>query len=274
MPTDLRTVASLASPLETYQESISDIHAVLQKLTTDQWGLSTPCPGWSIADVSAHVIDLDAMAMGAPKPDHTPNWDQLVHVTSPFQQFTEVGVDFRRGTPPEVLLDQITEVSAQLVEHLGHSTAMIKVPWAKSELPLNQFLSMRSFDVWVHEQDIRSAIDSPGNLDTNPARNAARRMIGSLPLIWGKKVAAPAGFELSFTLTGPGIEGTVNIAVSSDGRAEFVDQVSESANRVSMSWPDFSHAFSGRVPASETIARSQTDGELAEVFITQLASTP
>jgi uncharacterized protein (TIGR03083 family) len=274
MSTDLRDVASLISPVATYQESIADTIAVLQNLTTEQWTLDTPCPGWSIADIAAHLIDLDSMAIGAPKPDHSPDWDTLPHVSSPFQQFTEVGVDQRRGTSPEELLRQLTEASNQLIEFLEHSTAMIKVPWAKSELPLDQFLSMRSFDVWVHEQDIRSAIQSPGNMNTNPARNAAQRMINSLPLIWGKKIAAPPGSELIFTLAGPGVEGTVNIAVSPEGRAEFVEQVGDSADRVTMSWPDFAHAFAGRVPVAESIARAQIDGELAKAFVAQLASTP
>jgi hypothetical protein len=166
------------------------------------------------------------------------------------------------------------EVSEKLLEHLKQQPQIIKLPWSKNEISQDQFMSLRSFDIWIHEQDIRSAVNSPGDLATNPARSAAQRMINALPLIWGKKVGAPPGSEILFTLTGPGIEGSVRIAVNPEGHAEFVEQVSESADQVSMSWPDFVNAFAGRVPISETLAASQIHGKLAELFTTQLASTP
>jgi uncharacterized protein (TIGR03083 family) len=272
MSTDLRTIAPLANAVTTYQEAVADIHAILNTLSPEQWNMATPCPGWTVADIAAHVIDIETMAAGEPKADHTPDWDALPHVKSPSQQFTELGVDYRRGTTPEILLRNITESSANLLNYLADQPPIIKMPWSKSELSQDQFLLLRSFDIWVHEQDIRSAINSPGDLATNPARNAAHRMINSLPVIWGKKVGAPPGSELHFTLTGPGIEGSANIGVTWEGQAEFVDQVSDSATKVSMSWPGFFNAFAGR--QSQSIAQPKSHGDLAEEFITQLVSTP
>ena len=272
MSRDLRTIATSTSATKTYQEAVADIQDVLNTLSPEQWNLATPCPGWTVADIAAHVIDIDSMASGLSKPDHTPDWDSLVHVKSPSQQFTELGVDYRRGTPPEVLLEQISSTSAHFLAYLEQQPEILKIPWSKSELTQDQFLLLRSFDIWVHEQDIRSAIDSPGNLATNPARNAAQRMINSLPMIWGKKVGAPVGSELKFSLNGPGIEGSTSIAALSEGRAEFVDRVSASATVVNMSWPAFFNAFAGRVSASTP--EPLTQGELADELIAQLVSTP
>ncbi len=274
MTSDLRSINSLANPVATYQESIRDISQLLEGLDESQWDLLTPCPGWTVADIVAHLIDLDAMAMGAPKPEHMPDWDSLPHVKGPANQFTELGVDYRRGTPPDVLLQQLNDTSSALVEFLQSNSPTIKVPWVKDEIPLDLFLSMRTFDAWAHEQDIRATINSPGNLGTNPARTTAQRMIAATPLIWGKKVGAPAGSALTVTLTGPDIEGSVHILVDPDGRAAFVDSEVTGATRITMSWPDFLNAYSGRVPASETLAAAVIDGELAEEFISQLPSTP
>ena len=274
MTGDLRNISSQTDPRSTYLESIRDISQLLEGLDQSQWDLPTPCPGWTVADIVAHLIDLDAMALGAPKPDHEPDWASLPHVKGSFSQFTERGVDYRRGTPPQELLKQLNDTANALMEFLTNNSPIIKVPWVKDEMPIELFLSMRTFDAWTHEQDIRMTVNTPGNLGTNPARTTFQRIINSIPLIWGKKVGAPIGSALTLTVTGPEIEGSVHIEVGPDGRAGFVDAPGAGAATITMSWPDLLYAFSGRVPVADSLAAADTSGDLAEEFISQLPSTP
>lgn len=279
MTNDLREIAATTSPLETYQESMADLIKVLKQLEPAQWNLSTPCPGWSIADIAAHLIDLDAMAMGAPRIDHEPDWDSLPHVTTRSHQFTERGVDYRRGTPPTELLDQLVVTTQALSDYvlsdsLSANKVGITVPWAKDELSTEVFLGMRAFDVWVHEQDIRNAIGQPGNLGSNAARSSAQRMFSSIPLIWGKKVGAPIGSSLTLKITGPDILGDLTVSVHPDGRAKLIDPVGSAENSVTMTWPEFADAYAGRVPVETTKSQATFTGDLAETFISSLASTP
>ena len=274
MNSDLREITSDQDPLTTYQESIRDIHTLLTTLDEGQWSLPTPCPGWSISDIAAHLIDLDAMAMGAPPINHEPDWASLPHVKNTSNQFTERGVDYRRGTPPAELLAQLQETSSALVEFLADNSPSISVPWAKDQLPRDLFLIMRTFDVWAHEQDIRATVGAPGNWGTNPARSTAQRMISSIPLLWAKKVGAPAGSALTLTLTGPDIEGSVHVITAESGKAIFTDDPHDGASTVTMSWPDFFNAFGGRVPATESIAAATFAGEYGESLIRNLPSTP
>lgn len=271
---DLRNISSDLSPLETYRESMTDIVSVLQNLEPEQWDLPTPCPGWTIADIAAHLIDLDSMAMGAPMVDHEPDWNSLPHVTSTSHQFTERGVDYRRGTPPAELLSQLIANTQALSDFLANNSVAIKVPWAKEELSTELFLTMRAFDVWVHELDIRAAISQPGNFGSNAARSSAQRMFASLPLIWGKRVGAPIGSSLQLSVTGPDISGVINIVVGPDGKAIIVDSIDSPENSVTLSWPDFADAYAGRVPVEITASKANIEGELAESFISSLASTP
>lgn len=271
---DLRNISSDLSPLETYRESMTDIISVLQNLEPEQWDLPTPCPGWTIADIAAHLIDLDSMAMGAPMVDHEPDWNSLPHVTSTSHQFTERGVDYRRGTPPAELLSQLIANTQALSDFLANNSVAIKVPWAKEELSTELFLTMRAFDVWVHELDIRTAISQPGNFGSNAARSSAQRMFASLPLIWGKRVGAPIGSSLQLSVTGPDISGVINIVVGPDGKAIIVDSIDSPENSVTLSWPDFADAYAGRVPVEITASKANIEGELAESLISSLASTP
>lgn len=284
MLTDLREIQSHVDPIKTYLEAAMDLHELLAGLTPEQWALPTPCPGWSVADIVAHLIDLDDMAVGNARPEqlaHTVDWDALPHVQNAGQRFTEQGVDFRRGTDPQVLSAQFFKAVNALVDFLtigGDSVAPdISVPWVKNALPVEQFLSMRTFDMWTHEQDIRTAINTPGNLGTNPARATLARMVSSLPFIWGKKVAPPQGESLTLTLTQE-LPGSTSVVINADGKAEFTGTVASvdqtSRNVVVMTWPDFAHAFAGRVSPDVTRENAKLTGTYAHAFLEALNSTP
>jgi uncharacterized protein (TIGR03083 family) len=277
---ELQDIHSEANSVTTYQEAMADIIELLRGIAPNQWESPTPCPGWTVADIAAHLIDLDAMVVNRAAVEHEPVWDSLPHVKTGSSRFTERGVDFRRGTSSTDLLEQMTSTSQALIEHLPVHGLEFQVPWMKGEISIDQFLSLRTFDIWVHEQDIRSALGMPGNLGNNPARTSAQRMISALPLIWGKKVGAPPGSVITLHLTGPEIIGAATIMVNHDGRAVFTE-LTESAgdvysdvNSVSMSWPSFNDAFCGRVELDAIVASADLVGPLAEAFVSQLPSTP
>ena len=274
MTTELQNIKSDKDSITTYKEAMADIIELLSEISPSQWQSPTPCPGWTVADIAAHLIDLDTMVISGALVDHEPQWESLTHVTNAGSKFTERGVDFRRGTAPDALLDQLSATAQKLVDHLQTKEIGIQVPWVKGELSVDQFLSMRTFDIWVHEQDIRAALNIPGNLGSNPARASLQRMISALPFIWGKKVGAPSGSVITLNLSGPEIEGAVSVVVNDDGRAELVHSHPDAENTVFMSWPSFSDSFCGRLGVDEMLACAGLNGPLAEAFVTQLPSTP
>ena len=79
------------------------------------------------------------------------------------------------------------------------------------------------FDSWVHEQDMREALDRPGGV-TGPAAEASMaQIIGTAGYVVGKKAGAPDGTTVVFELTEP-LAQTFAIAVDG-GRAKPVDAV-------------------------------------------------
>jgi len=274
MTTELQNIKSDKDSIATYKEAMADIIELLSEISPSQWQSHTPCPGWTVSDIAAHLIDLDTMVITGTMVDHEPQWESLTHVTNAGSKFTERGVDFLRGTAPDALLDQLSATAQKLVDHLQTNEIGIQVPWVKGELSVDQFLSMRTFDIWVHEQDIRAALNIPGNLGSNPARSSLQRMISALPFIWGKKVDAPSGSVITLNLSGPEIEGAVSVVVNDDGRAELVHSHPDAENTASMSWPSFSDSFCGRLGIDEMLASAELNGPLAEAFVTQLPSTP
>jgi uncharacterized protein (TIGR03083 family) len=269
----IETKSSL-DPIKTYVEAILDFYSTLNSLTAEQWALPTPCPGWTVADIVAHTIDLDSMAAGDPPPAHEPNWVELPHAKDPFQQFTERGVDYRRGTPPAALLQQMLTAANDLTDSLATQSPTLTVPWVDGEVSKEQFLGMRTFDIWTHDLDVRIAAGLPADFTSNPAKNAAGRMLKALPFIWGKKIAAPYGESLRIDFTGPDFGGTVCVATDSDGKAAFVPEATGEVTHIEISWSDFVNGFCGRVGPEVTSARMIGSGPRVQEFVVSLPSTP
>ena len=135
--------------------------------TVDDWGIASPCPGWSVSDLVAHIIDFESQLAGDPQPEHTPDWSSLSHVSSDFGRFTEI-TTFGGANLTRVCWKNSLTVTPALSNDLAHFPPMPPFPGFASH-PSPRLLGMHTFDVWVHEQDIRMAVEQPGNM-TNRER--------------------------------------------------------------------------------------------------------
>ena len=86
-----------------------------------------------------------------------------------------------------------------------------------------RFMRIRVFDCWMHEQDIRLALQRPSSDDelSGPASELALDEIAAtMGFVVGKLAKAPDGSRVLFELTGPLAR---SIRVSVDGRAQVVE---------------------------------------------------
>jgi uncharacterized protein (TIGR03083 family) len=244
------------------------------------WSLPTTCPGWSVGDVIAHLLDIDGFMVGDPRPDHEPDWDALPHAVGRVSLMTEVGVDARRGVPMEEVLAEFDSVlerrSAQLAAGTDDLTALVLGPFG-SERPLGRVLSMRTFDAWVHAQDIRAARGLPLQFDTAAARITADQLISGLPLIWGKTLQAPPGTVLSLSITGPAVVVDLQVGVDDAGLGVMVTGAVPDVTLTS-TWPDLLDLMTGRVLPDDAglLERIELtgDAELANKLLGALNVTP
>lgn len=247
--------------IDVWKQSIQQIVDLCEPLNDEQWQASTPCPGWTVADVVAHIVDLEAMLAADPRPDTEPDWSTLPHVTSDLSRVIEVGVDFRRNHSKQSVLDELREVIVRREQSLRDSTGPVRGVFGNMVEP-EQLLGMRIFDCWVHEQDIRIALGQPGGMNSPAAHIAARMMMRGLPKAWGKTVSPPPGSVLRITITGPDIEEDVSLIIDPDGRAIRVDQ-SEADVHLTMTWPDYMLAATGRtdIDSAQWQQRISADGD-------------
>jgi uncharacterized protein (TIGR03083 family) len=184
--------------------------------TERDWKTPTDCPGWSAQDQLSHLAGSECRILGRPDPEHAP--PQMGHVKNDVGRSNEVVVDWRRSWPGAKVLEEFREVTAERLRVLRAMGA--KDFAAQTQTPIGpgtaaDFLRIRIFDAWVHEQDIRRAVGRPGHLEGPVAEHSIGRMAMAMPFVVGKKAQAPDGATVVFELTGPagrtlavGMEGT------------------------------------------------------------------
>jgi uncharacterized protein (TIGR03083 family) len=201
------------------EEVWMSLDAACADLTEEQWKTPTDLPGWSVQDNLVHISAIESSILGRPAPDHTP--PAYDHVQNEVGERNEVWVDSRRSWTGAKALDEFREVTgARLAQLRGFSDADFA---AESWTPagpgtVRDLLPFRAFDSWAHEQDIRRALDRPGDLEGPIADFAFKRIADALPFVVGKKVHPPDGTTVVFAV-GPPWPLTLAIGVEG-GRAK------------------------------------------------------
>jgi uncharacterized protein (TIGR03083 family) len=166
----------------------------------------------------------------------------------------EVYVDSRRARSGADVLEEFREVTGKRLEELSRydAAAFGAETWTPvGPGTVRDLLPFRVFDAWVHEQDMRRAVDRPGGLDTSVAGVVLERIAGTMPFVVGKKAAAPDGATVVFELDGP-LARSIPIGVEG-GRARLLDAAPASPTaRIRADTETFARLACGRLdPAVE-----------------------
>ncbi len=205
----------------------SSIDSLCSRITEAQWKTPTDCPGWSVQDQVSHLVGAEAGILGNPRPDHTPG--DTSYVKNDIGQSNEVVVDFRRSWPGRQVLDEFRELTRQRLTYLRGLTddgfaAETQTPLGPGTI--TEFVRIRIMDAWVHEQDIRRALNIPGELDGSVASHAVGRVSRAMPFVVARKAKAPDGVTVVFNITGSA-GSVVSVAVEG-GRGRALDSEPES----------------------------------------------
>jgi uncharacterized protein (TIGR03083 family) len=218
----MTTDAELVDQLEAVWTSMA---ALGETLSEEEWKRQTDVPGWSVQDNLVHISGMEIGLLGRELPEHSVP-DDLPHVKNDMGRRNEEVVDSRRELSGADALAEFREVTGARVAQLraygpGDFAAASWTP--AGEGAVRDLLPFRTFDSWVHEQDMRRAVDRPGHFDSNAAAAAFERVVTPMGFVVGKKAGAPDGSSVVFDLDGP-LGRTFAIGV--DGkRANQLDEV-------------------------------------------------
>ncbi|MEU9088800.1 maleylpyruvate isomerase family mycothiol-dependent enzyme [Streptomyces sp. NPDC087901] len=269
---------SLQTYADAWTHSIESIAELVSPLTEGEWNGRTPCPNWSVRDIVSHIIGMESEQLGDPRPIHTLPRD-LFHVQSDFARYMEMQVDVRRHhTAPEMTSEleyTIIRRSRQLRNETRDPETMTRAPLG-TEQTLELALRMRAFDVWVHEQDLRTTLGKPGNLDSPGAAIVRDTLLLALPKVVAKDAGAPPNSAIVLDVHGP-VEFLRTVRVDAEGRGSVDGAPSLGpAVTLAMDWETYVRLACGRVRASAVADRIKAEGDqdLAAAILQNFAVTP
>jgi uncharacterized protein (TIGR03083 family) len=215
---------ALVDMLEQVWGSMAELGASLDET---EWKAPSECPGWTIQDNLVHITAMERFILDDPLPMlDVP--DDLPHVKNDIGRSNERWIESRRSwTGADALAEFVATTDARIaaLRELDDDGFAADSWTPMGPGTVAKLLGFRIFDSWVHEQDMRGALERPGDLDSATARFSTQMMVDVLPYVVGKKVGAPDGSTVVLALTGP-IDTTTAVGVT-DGRARALDVVPE-----------------------------------------------
>ena len=212
----------LATYVAAWKSCAADVEELLLSLDETDWSRETDCPGWTVRDIAAHIAALESELAGDPGPVI----EQTDAGGSLSSAYTQAGIDERRERTPHELIDEFTDAVRRRAAQIDAdpprdpkakpARAPGGVDWDQQTLLRN-----RVVDLWVHEQDIRRAVDRPGDLDTPAAEVVTETLLSALPYVIAKRAGAEPGTTVHVVLDGRQVAFEVN----GNGRCKPVDDI-------------------------------------------------
>ncbi len=217
---------------------------VIGRLGEADWRRETDLPGWDVQACVAHVVGTEMMLAGHEMPSTEVAVDTK-HVKNAIGEANERWVLHYREIAPGRLVSEyeaVVEERLTALHEMG-SGGLNADSWTpRGPGTYRDFMEIRVFDVWMHEQDIRRAIGIPGHLSGPVVERALDEIEGALGFVVGKKVGAAQGSSAVFVVTG---EREISVLV--DGRTRVVEALDGPADvRIEMGAELFTMLAGGR----------------------------
>jgi uncharacterized protein (TIGR03083 family) len=264
------TAGELIDALEEVWASIATLTGPLDE---QAYAKATDCPGWDVKDQLSHMIGTERSLQGEATPEVS--LGRRDHLKNAIGEANERWVESRRARSGSQVRDEFIEVTQGRLASLRAMppTAFEAVGWSPiGQVPLRVFLEVRAMDCWMHEQDIRLALDLPGGRGAAGERLSLHRADQALGSVIGKAVRPADGTSIALEITGP-IPGRRRIEMVG-GRAMPIDGPSATST-ITMEALCYLERFGGRISLSEALEAEGTDraGDtaLGEAFLGALA---
>ena len=188
--------------LDALDETFDSFQGVLSELSPGDWHKPTGCPGWDVQDVVSHIIGAEVGLAAPPEPPAEAGAGPGVRDET--NRSIAADVEARRRHTPAQLREEFAEVTAASMARRRASNRradeITDGPFGW-KLPYDRLLSIRTFDVLAHEQDVRRSVGRPGNLDGRAAALAEGLILEVLNGTLRRRVAALEGHRVRIEVT-------------------------------------------------------------------------
>jgi uncharacterized protein (TIGR03083 family) len=202
------------------------IDALLDGLPEADWLAATPLPGWDVKAVVSHIIGTESFLAGIAAPQPDIDVSALDHVRNDIGVMNECWVRHLSGESGAEVLERfraVTKDRRAALTGMSDEEWNVVMPTPVGPESYGRFMRVRTFDCWMHEQDIREALSRPSSdeeLEGTATQLSLDEIAATMGYVVGKRGKAPEGSRILFELSGA---VTRSIRVNVDGRAQLVD---------------------------------------------------
>jgi len=188
-----------------------ELLSLLGGLLPADWERPTVCPGWTVRDVAAHLLDTALRRISAGRDGHRPpgppapitSYGELVAFLNGLNRDWVVAM---RRISPALLVELLALAEPPLAAFLtsldGEAPAAIGVAWAGEERSAVWFDVARELtERWHHQQQIRLAVGAPPLDDPSLSGPVLETFLRALPHRYRDVSAAP-GTSLGIRIAG------------------------------------------------------------------------
>lgn len=159
--TNVAQMSDIAVVVGELREEWGTTDRMIAKLSSAQWNLETPSPGWRIKDQIAHLATSDAAALAAAKFAGLATPPSPAEVTGKALDPSVLGDQSARLTarmPQPVVVGLWRATRRKLAETLIELPSDRRIPWFGRSLTASAMASARIMETWAHTVDISDAL--------------------------------------------------------------------------------------------------------------------
>ena len=269
MSPDQTVPQRLPALVEAFAQTAQAVVDLARACSDDDLAQLTDCPGWTVHDQISHVVGVEqALTLGGHQ-DPRVEMPPYEHIRNDLGKKVEYAVEVRRGRSGAQVLSELEDVLAQRLSTLRDpeltDTSIIAGPFGPDQA--TRVLLLRVFDVWTHEQDIRSALGRPGDLDSAGAAVVVSSVMRELPKVLARSEALRPGQLVVLDVTGPSPAVT-----ASQGVLVEVDEQGRTRGHA-ITGGEVTAPGGGVLSGASQRARQGPDGEVTRVRLSTEAFT-
>jgi uncharacterized protein (TIGR03083 family) len=185
---------------------------LLADLSPADWETPTICPGWSVKDVTAHLLDDDIGRLswgrdGYVNPAFAAGLDvtTLPGLVNAIDRQNAVWVTGARRISPRLLIELLAltgELTEAYFSSLDMTAVGMPVDWAGPEpAPVWLDVAREYTERWMHQQHIRDAVGKPGLKEKRWFAPVLDAFVRGLPRVL-RDAPVPDGAALRLTIAG------------------------------------------------------------------------
>ena len=178
----------------------AELARILATVGDAGWRAPTPCPGWDVADVVAHLAQTDeaAVASAEGRLDTLPNGTLIDKSMADVDELAERMVVGTRTMAPEEVLARWADATAALRAALRAIAPDTRCQWVVGTFTARTLATTRLAETWIHTGDVATALGVEPEVDDRIA-HIARLAWRTVPYAFeraGLGPPDPVGFDL------------------------------------------------------------------------------